>query len=60
MVAHWDENAKESRNAAFTGLIGAVVWIAIIGVICFYWAGGPGGGEHEAAAPGAAPAAAHP
>jgi hypothetical protein len=50
-VAHYDENARESRNAALLGFLGALVWIAIVGGISFAWANASAkGGEHPAAA----------
>ena len=40
-----DPEARSTRNIAFAGLGLALVWLAIVSVISFAWAGGFSGGH---------------
>lgn len=40
-----DPEARSTLNAALTGLGFALVWLAIVSVISFAWAGGFSGGH---------------
>jgi hypothetical protein len=41
-----DPEARSTLNAALMGLGFALVWLAVVAVISFAWAGGFGGGAH--------------